>query len=194
MARTGRRRGDSGTRGAILAAARTAFAAHGYDRTSVRGIARAAGVDQALVHHFFGTKAGLFAAALQLPANPADVLDGLLAGPREDVTRQFLTTLLSLWDAPDSRAPALALLRSAATQEQAAELVRELFRREVITRLARLAGDGPDAELRAALAASQVMGLVVARYVLELEPLASAAPEDLVAAVAPVLDAHLGVT
>ena len=189
MARTGRRPGPSGTREAILAAARAGFAARGYDATSVRAVAREAGVDPALVHHFFGTKEELFVAAMQLPVDPAAVVRGLLAEGVEDLGPRVVRILLAVWDT-DEATPLFALLRSAVAQERAAAMLREFLTGAVLTPLA-AALDVDRPRLRASLAASQLMGLAVARYLIRIEPLASAPAEEVAAAVGPVLQRYL---
>jgi AcrR family transcriptional regulator len=212
--RTGRRGGDSGTREAILAAARARFGEVGYDRATIRGIAAAAGVDPALVHHFFGPKESLFAAAMRLPFTPSEVVDAALSFPAGPfpagggagdgsagggepgggLGEHVLRTLLGIWDVPEGRAAFLGLLRSAVASEQAAAMLREFATQAILGRIAQVArqatGDG-DAEYRAALAASQVLGLAFARYVLQLGPIAAAGGEDLAAAIGPTLDRYL---
>ncbi|HEX6493490.1 MAG TPA: TetR family transcriptional regulator, partial [Candidatus Dormibacteraeota bacterium] len=120
--RPGRRSGPTVSRGDILAAARGLFAERGYDGATIRAIAQEAGVDAALVHHFFGTKEQVFVAAMELPFQPAELLPQILGGPREQLGERFVRTFLALWRDPDRRAPILALLRSATTNEQAAEM------------------------------------------------------------------------
>lgn len=188
--RSGRRPGDSGTRKAILEAARKSFGANGYTGTTIRGIARAAGVDPALVHHFFGTKESLFGAALELPFDPATLLPQLVAGGREGLGERVVRTFLVLWDATPGQGPMLALLRSAVSDEQSAASLRDLLSRAVLRPLA-TAAQADDADLRAALAASQVVGLAVARYVVRLEPVTSASVDVLAAALGPTLDRYL---
>jgi AcrR family transcriptional regulator len=191
MARTGRRPGDSGTRDAILAAARAAFGERGYGGASVRGIARDAGVDPALVHHYFGTKPGLFAAAMALPGDPSLIIAAALAdGPREEMGERLARTFLGVWDHAD-RTPVLALLRSAVSHEDAATMFRQFVEEAVVGTVAAAIGGGEDARLRATLAASQLVGVALARYVVGIEPIASAPSEQLVARLAPVLQLHL---
>jgi AcrR family transcriptional regulator len=190
MARTGRRPGASGTRDAILEAARREFAQHGYDRATIRGVARGAGVDPALVHYFFGTKAELFAAAMQLPVNPAELAQTLLAGEPERIGERLIATFLSVWDHGDNRDVFIGLLRSAVTDEQAATLLREFATRELFGRVAAALGT-PDAELRANLVFSQIFGLAVARYILRIEPLASTPGELVAAAVGPTVQRYI---
>lgn len=190
MARTGRRPGESGSRDAILTAARTSFAEAGYDGATIRGIARGAGVDPALVHHFFGTKEQIFVAAMELPLDPAAVLPELLAGPADAMGERVVRFFLSVWDSPVTGPSALAVLRSAIRHERAAALLRGFVGREVISRLAAQV-DRPDPQLRATLVGSQLVGLAMARYVIRIEPLASAAQDAVVAAVAPTVQRYL---
>jgi AcrR family transcriptional regulator len=190
MARTGRRPGASGTRDAILEAARREFGQHGYDRATIRGVARGAGVDPALVHYFFGTKAELFAAAMELPVNPAELAQTLLAGEPERIGERLIATFLSVWDHGDNRDVFIGLLRSAVTDEQAATLLREFAVRELFGRVAAALGT-PDAELRANLVFSQIFGLAVARYILRIEPLASTPGELVAAAVGPTVQRYI---
>ncbi|GGX98458.1 TetR/AcrR family transcriptional regulator [Streptomyces minutiscleroticus] len=175
----------------ILEAARAEFSERGYEKTSVRGIARAAGVDSALVHHYFGTKEQVFEAAVEVafaPAldAPAAVADGPLDGAGERLTR----FALGLWENPATRAPLLAIVRSAVDNETAAAVFRRLIAAQLLRRIAgRL--EPPDAELRAELAAAQLVGIVMLRHVIKAEPLASADPELIVERVAPVVQGHL---
>ncbi len=198
--RSGRRGGDSGTREAILAAARARFGDLGYDRATIRGIAADAGVDAALVHHFYGSKERLFVAAMRLPVNPSDVLDRALAPGARDEGRglgeHLVRTVLGVWDVAEMRASFLGLLRSATTSEQAAAMLREFATGAILGRLAEVAqqaapGEAGDAEYRAALVASQVLGLALTRYVLELHALKRASTDDLAAAIGPTLDRYL---
>jgi AcrR family transcriptional regulator len=186
----GPRRGKEDTRGAVLAAARARFAAHGYDGTRLRDVAADAGVDVALVSYFFGSKDGLFAAAMELPTNPAHLVEALIGHGTARLGEDLLRMFLGLWDDPRASSPLLALIRSASTHERAAELLRGFLEREVLGRLA-AAIDAPDPALRAALAGSQLVGLAMARYVVKVEPLASADADALVAAMAPTLQRYL---
>ncbi|MEF3117392.1 TetR family transcriptional regulator [Streptomyces chrestomyceticus] len=180
-----------GARERILAAARAEFAARGYEKTSVRGIAKAADVDPALVHHYHGTKEQVFAAAVEMSFAPAlnapeAVLEGGLDGVGERLTR----FVFGVWENPVTREPLLAIVRSALTNDVAAAVFRKLVARQL---LRRIAGElaVPDADLRAELAAAQLVGTALLRYVIKLEPLASADPEQIVARVAPVVQQHL---
>jgi AcrR family transcriptional regulator len=190
MARTGRRPGDSGTREAILDAARESFAELGFSDTSVRAVAARAGVDQALVHHYFGNKDGLFAAAMELPFDPAAVAPALLEGGVDGLGERLVRFFLEVWEQPASRVRIQAMLRSALTQDAAAELLRDFVTREVLGRVA-AAVDVPDAPLRAALVGSQLVGLGMLRYIVRVEPLATADRETVLDAVAPTVQRYL---
>ena len=186
--RPGRRSGPTVSRGDILAAARRLFAERGYDGATIRAIAQEAGVDAALVHHFFGTKEQVFVAAMELPFQPADLLPQLVGGPREQVGERFVRLFLALWRDPERRAPVLALLRSATTNEQAAEMIRQFVTEALLTRVAGALGVPP---LRVTAAASQLIGLAMVRYLIGVEPLASADEEEIVRLVAPTIQRYL---
>ncbi|MFG3014719.1 TetR family transcriptional regulator [Streptomyces cinerochromogenes] len=193
----GRRRGrpprteSAGTRDRILAAAREEFSARGYEKTSVRGIAKAAGVDSALVHHYFGTKEQVFEAAIEVAFAPAlNAPHAVADGPVEGVGERLTRFVLGVWDNPTTRAPLLAILRSAVNNETAAAVFRRLVAAQLLRRVAAQL-DLPDAELRAELAAAQIVGTAMMRYVIKLEPLASADLEQIIARVAPVVQGHL---
>ncbi|MFG2055867.1 TetR family transcriptional regulator [Micromonospora sp. NPDC048930] len=189
--RTGRRPGNPGTREAILAAAREAFAERGFDAASIRTIATAAGVDPALVHHYFGTKEELFRATVSIPVDPAELLPGVLAGGRDEVGARLVRTFLAVWDSPVGTA-AVALLRSAVSNEWTARLLREFLVTQVLRRvLDHLDLDPAELPLRGALVGTQMAGLAMMRYVIRLEPVASADPDTLVAAVGPTIQRYV---
>jgi len=188
--RSGRRPGDSGTRQAILDAARHSFGEFGFARTTIRGVARAAGVDPALVHHYFGSKGDLFACALELPVDPAVMVPMVLAEGLDGVGERIVRTFLGIWDATPGQGPMLALLRSAVSDERAAASLRDFLTRVVLRPLAEAAG-GENAQRRAALVASQMLGLAVTRYVVRLEPVASAPPDELARTIGPNLQRYL---
>lgn len=187
--RSGRRPGSPDTRGAILDAARAEFAERSYDGVSMRAIAGRAGVDPALVHHYYGTKEKLFAAAIDLPFAPEDVGAMIAAAPLDSRGERMARTFFGIWEDPVRRAPVLAMFRSAMAHESVAKLLRQFARRVMVAQVASSLR-GPDAEIRAEAAAAQLIGLAVMRYVLELEPLASASVDDLVALVAPSLQRY----
>lgn len=188
MARTGRRPGQTETREHILTAARQQFGERGYDGTTIRAIAAAAGVNPALVHHFFGSKDRVFLAALNLPIDPATVVARLLDGPREETAQRLLRMFLDLWRHPDGRAAFLALMRSVATNDQAAMMLRQFIERVMLARISEALGIP---KLRLTGMISQVMGIAMARFIVGVEPLASAGEDELVAVVAPVLQHYL---
>jgi AcrR family transcriptional regulator len=188
MARTGRRPGHSETREHILAAARNQFGARGYDGTTIRGIAAEAGVNPALIHHFFGTKDQVFVAALNLPIDPSTVVGTLLGGPRSEIGARILRLFLGLWSNPETRTSFLALLRSVSTNEQAAGMLRQFMERAVLAKVAE-ALNLPRLHLTAM--ASQVMGIALTRYIIKVEPIASASEDELVALVGPVIQHYI---
>jgi len=190
VARSGRRPGESGTQQAILDAARAQFAQRGYDRATVRAIAAAAGVDPALVHHFYGTKQALFVATMALPFDPGELLPALLAPGLEGLGERLVGTVLDVWEDEGNRVALLGMVRSATSNEHAATMIREFLTASALQRVAALL-PGHDAALRVELAVSHVVGLALARYVLGLEPLASAPRDELVAMVAPVVQRYL---
>ncbi|MGW1592070.1 TetR/AcrR family transcriptional regulator [Streptomyces sp. NPDC002386] len=194
---TARRRGrpprteSAGTRDRILSAAREEFSERGYEKTSVRGIAKAAGVDSALVHHYFGTKEQIFEASVAVAFAPAlEAPDAIAEVPLAEVGERLTRFLLGVWENPTTRTPLLAILRSAVNNETAAAVFRRLVATQLLRRVAAQV-DLPDPELRAELAAAQLVGAAMMRYVIKLEPLASADLEQIIARVAPVVQGHL---
>ncbi|MBQ0988363.1 TetR family transcriptional regulator [Streptomyces sp. F63] len=179
-----------GARDRILAAARAEFADRGYDKTSIRGIAKKAGVDPALVHHYFGTKEQVFETAVEQSFEPALRVPDLLAEGPGDVGERLARHFVGVWENPATRAPLLAVVRSAVTNETAAALLRGFVLRRLLERVAGEL-DVPDARFRVELAVSQLLGIAMLRYVVKVEPLASADIEDIVEAVSPVIQRHL---
>jgi AcrR family transcriptional regulator len=189
MARTGRRPGSGGTRERILAAARSNFGKTGYEGTTIRGIAAQAKVDPALVMHYFESKDGVFRAAVQFPVDPAEFIPRLVAPGLEGLGERLVRFFVETWDSP-AGSPLLGVIRSVVGNEAAAALLREFVTREVLGRLARaLELDQP--QLRAGLVASQLIGLAMLRYVVKVEPLASASTDELVAWLGPTLQRYL---
>jgi AcrR family transcriptional regulator len=186
----GRRPGGPDTRGQILTAARRSFADKGFGGTTIRAVAGDAGVDPALVHHYFGSKDDLFLAALDIPVDPRRlvprVFDDGVAGAGERLLRLFL----SVWDDPHTRLPLIALVRSSLVQETPETLLQQGILRMVLEPL-RAALPTDEADQRVQLVISQMVGLVVTRYVLALEPLASMPARDVVAWVAPNIQRYL---
>lgn len=191
--RTGRRPGDPAqTRQAILDAATQGFAADGFGKTSIRKIAGAAGVDPALVHHYFGSKDQLFMAALNVPIDPSEVLPRVVAGGRDEVGERLVGTFLSVWDSPRGNA-AVAVLRSAVAHPWIARLLEEfVLTRIVLPAFAEIGVDDErDRERRSGFVVSQVLGLALSRYVLRFEPLASAPQAEVIAAVGPTIQRYM---
>ncbi|MGC9500321.1 TetR family transcriptional regulator [Streptomyces sp. WG7] len=182
---------SAGTRDRILTTAREEFSERGYEKTSVRGIAKAAGVDPALVHHYFGTKEQVFEAAVEVAFAPAlKAPEAIGDGPLDGVGERLTRFVFGLWENPATRTPLLAIVRSAVNNDTAAAVFRRLIAAQLLRRIAAQL-DLPDAELRAELAAAQLVGCAMLRYVIKVEPLASADPERIIARVAPVVQGHL---
>jgi AcrR family transcriptional regulator len=196
--RRGRRPAPAGgppaTHAALLKSARRAFLAQGYDGATVRAIAAEAGVDAALIAYFFGSKRGLFSAAMALEVDPATTLRSLLPGPPDELGGRILRRLLGVWDDPASGSPLRVLMAAAATESRAAVMLREYLQAELLDPLAtHLTGLGArDGDLGARRAGVLLLGLIQARYVLRLEPLASADPEDVEELLAGLLQHALG--
>ena len=188
--RTAAEESGPGARERILDAAREQFAERGYDKTSMRGIAKAAGVDAALVHHYFGTKDDVFAAAIEVSFEPTTVVPAIIGGPREAIGERLARFFIGVWENPATRAPLLATIRSAMTHEAAAKVLRGFVLRRLLERIAADL-DVPEPKFRAELAASHMIGIAILRYVIQVEPLASADPEEIVAQVAPTLQRYL---
>jgi AcrR family transcriptional regulator len=197
-AHSGRRAGDSGTREAILDSARRQFADRGYDGATIRGIAADAGVDPALVHHFYGTKERLFAAAMSMPVVPSEVLTAALAqAAGAGMGEQLVRMALTVWESTEVHGVFLGLLRSALTSEPAADMFRGFITDAILGPIAAAArsrdpaGSADEAAYRAGIVATQMLGLALSRYVLKLEPVASASHAELAATIGPTLDRYL---
>ena len=169
----GRRAGAPDTRGEILAAARREFASKGFDRTSMRGIARAAGVDPALIHHYFDGKDGLFAASMDLPLSPREKLAEALDVPRDQAGVSIVSTLLRVWDDDEYRPALLAALRSLTSGGDAGLVLRKGFLEGMIFPVLRQEIEGSVSDRALGLMGTQIVGLIVARYLVEVEPIAS---------------------
>jgi AcrR family transcriptional regulator len=185
VARTGRRPGNQDTREAILGAARRAFADRGFDAASVRNIAGAAGVDPALVHHYFGSKERLFLDAMQVPIDPSKIVPQVVAGGLDGFGERAVRTLLGVWDSP-AGAAAAAVVRSAVSNEGIARMMRDFIGSRVLRRIAKeLPYDPAESTVRATLVATQLAGLIMVRYIVKVEPLASMPAERIVAMIGP---------
>lgn len=182
--------GESGAQERIVAAAIDEFADLGYDGATMRGIAARAGVDSALVHHYFGTKAELFAQTVGAPMRPDVDIPALLDGPDDGLGQRVVRYVLEAWERPDTRKRGVLLVRAGLGNRLTTPLIAGFLQRELIGRIAARA-KAPDATLRASLAASQIAGLLIARYVLQLPALAAADVDDLVAQVGPTVQRYL---
>ncbi|MCD4852482.1 TetR family transcriptional regulator [Arthrobacter sp. AK01] len=189
--RRGRRSAGDHTRQAILAAARKLFAEHGFEGTSLRQVAREAAVDPAMVHHFFKGKDELFALCVELPADPAQVLVGVESTDPSLRAEAIVRAVLHLWESPAQHS-LVAFVRGTIGSKAKTALLREMVNRTILSRvMAGVPGPAGEVRLRGNLVATQVMGLMLARYVVRLEPLASATQEDVVRWVAPNIQRYL---
>jgi AcrR family transcriptional regulator len=187
--RSGRRPGPTTTREAIAEAARRQFAELGYERTTMRGIASEASVDAALVVRFYGSKDGLFRDVMALPPMVAEAIAGLADGPRETIGRRLAEAIVGMLENPSSRPVIVGRIRSAASHPEAAELVRETVTRDIGRLVAAVTDDEP--KTRAVLVGSQIVGLALARHVVQVEPLASLPAPDVIDYIAPVFQHYL---
>ncbi|NMO00571.1 TetR/AcrR family transcriptional regulator [Gordonia sp. TBRC 11910] len=185
--RSGRRPGDPDTKGAILDSARELFARDGFDKTSVRAIAADAGVDAALVHHYFGTKHKLFLDAVAIPIDPTVILGQLNSVDVHDLGAHLLRTVLGIWDG-ELQSAGVALLKTNLAAPDSA-MIRSFIAEIILTNIATRIDD--DTDVRTSLLASQMLGVLVTRYVIRLEPIASMSVDDVVAKVGPTLQRYL---
>jgi len=187
----GRRAGAPDTRGEILAAARREFASKGFDRTSMRGIARAAGVDPALIHHYFDGKDGLFAASMDLPLSPREKLAEALDVPRDQAGVAIVSTLLTVWDDEEYRPALLAALRSLTSGGDAGLVLRKGFLEGMIFPVLRQEIEGSVSDRALGLMGTQIVGLIVARHLVEFEPIASMDRDALAELIGPTLQRYI---
>ncbi|TAM68723.1 TetR family transcriptional regulator [Mycobacterium sp.] len=185
--RRGRRVGKPDTRTQILDVARRRFVEDGYRGVTLRSVAAEAGVDIALISYYFGAKRGLISEALALSANPADVLDRAAAGgDPATFPQRALRGLLALWEEPHSGAPLRTLVAGAAHDAALAGLVKQMVEREMIDKVATRLG-GADARKRSSAFCAQIAGLIVTRYILQLEPVCSMTHDELIRQYSPLL-------
>jgi AcrR family transcriptional regulator len=175
----------------IIEAARARFLAHGYAATSIRAIARDAGVDHGAVKYHFGTKSELFGAVMAVDLTPSRIVDAVVGHDPTRIAEGLVATLVTVWDQPGYRLRVEQILTDALTSPEAARFFREYLEREVLARVAALVG-GADASKRAGAVAATIAGLVFTRYALRLEPVASMTTAEVVRYVAPAVDAALG--
>ncbi|MFN8620202.1 MAG: TetR family transcriptional regulator [Chloroflexota bacterium] len=190
MATRGRRPAGSGTREAIIEEGRRQFGERGYRDVTLRSVAQGAGVDPKLVLHYFGSKQGLFSACVQLPVPPEVILGQVFSAPREEMPERAADLIVTVLDDPRVREAFLANLRAAASEPEAAAVIRERLTTLLLLPIAqRVGGERPD--LRASMTASQLVGLAMARHVIGLEPVATASSAQLRAAILPVVRHYL---
>lgn len=190
MSRSGRRPGTPETRDAILAVARRGFATRGYQATSLRAIAAEAGVDPALVIHYFGSKEGLFTAATGMPASLPELFASFAGLPARDRVQALVRGYLEMVDSDESRNAIIALVRSAVSNETAAATLRDFMTAQLLPVIVAMT-DEPDARLRASLVAAQLIGTAMLRHVLRVEPLARATHDEIVALMAPAIEQYV---
>ncbi|MEV0272933.1 TetR family transcriptional regulator [Hamadaea sp. NPDC050747] len=189
--RTGRRPGSPDTREAILASARQAFAERGFDGATVRQIAAGAEVDPALVHHYFGSKEQLFLDTMKVPIDPRTIIDGIAGNGVEHAGATLIRMFVKVWDSPAGSVGA-ALIRSGMSNELGARMLREFLVTQILRRVIKQLGlDPAEAPTRAALVATQLAGLAMMRYIIKLEPIASASVEELVAMIGPTIQRYI---
>jgi AcrR family transcriptional regulator len=189
-ARAGRRRGNPDTRATILVAAQSEFADKGFDRVSMRGIAKAAGVDPSLMYHYFGSKDDVLLASLDVPFDPREVIPALTRDGVAGLGDRIASRFLAIWDDPANQTRLVTVVRASMSSAAAQDLLTNGVARMVLGPIREIIAT-PEAALRTSLVASQLLGLAVARYVLRLEPLASAPSSVVAAAVGPTLQRYL---
>jgi AcrR family transcriptional regulator len=187
----GRPRGTTSTKADILDAARRLFLEHGYDGVTLQAVAGAAGVDVALISYYFGSKKGLFGAAMALGANPALLLAGELQGPLNSLPERLVRTVLAVWDDPETGPTLRSFLEGMVREPQVARIFGEMMEQEMLPAIAGRLGGGADATRRAAIATSQLGGMILSRYVIKVEPLASMSHAEVARRMAPGLGAAL---
>lgn len=188
---TGRRAGSPDTRAEILDAARLEFGANGYDRATIRAIAGRAGVDPSLIHHYFGTKDQLFAVSIDLPEEAAEAVAAVFAEGGEEMGRRLAETFFSVWEHEEARSALLGILRSAIGGEDQAVTAFRQFLTSVVLEHVTPSIQGENARLRAQLMASHLVGVAMTRYVMRLEPIASAPSEEIIDLVAPRIQSYV---
>jgi AcrR family transcriptional regulator len=191
--RRGRRQGDPVSREAVLAAAKARFAAEGYEKTTLRSIADDAHVDPSMVLYLFGSKADLFRESLRLILDP-EVLVAALAGAPDDVAdigTRMVRTYLRIWGAPDTGPSMVVMLQSATSNSDAHDAFRAFMQNYVLTAVSGVLGGGEQARLRSMLAASQLVGAAVLRYVMKVPPLSTLSDDEVVRLIAPTVTRYL---
>ena len=189
----GRRHGEPVSRDVVLAVAKKRCALVGYEKATLRAIARDAHVDPSMVLYLFGSKADLFRESLQLIVDPNMLVAALTGGPDDDpdVGTRMVHTYLRIWEAPDTGPSMVAMLQSATSNSDAHEAFRGFMQNYVLTTVSGVLGGGEHARLRAMLAASQLVGTAVLRYVMKVPPLATLSDDEVVRLIAPTVTRYL---
>lgn len=190
MRRPGRPPGTTDSRERILASARELFARNGIDKTPIRAIAAAAGVDSALVHHYFGTKQQLFAAAIRMPIDPTVVIGRMRETPLEELGYVLPSTLLALWDSEmgDALVATMRSILGGADASLIRTFIEDIVTTEIAPRVDNPPGTG---RVRVQFVASQMLGVAIARYIVGVEPFASLPAHQIAETIAPNLQHYL---
>jgi AcrR family transcriptional regulator len=191
--RRGRRQGDPVSREVVLAAAKARFATEGYEKTTLRAIADDAHVDPSMVLYLFGSKADLFRESLRLIIDPGNLVAALAGGPDDDpdIGTRMVRTYLRIWESPDTGPSMVAMLQSATSNPDAHDAFRAFIQNYVLTAVSGALGGGEQDSLRAMLAASQLVGTAILRYVMKVPPLATLSGDELVRLIAPTVTRYL---
>jgi AcrR family transcriptional regulator len=181
------------SREAVLRAAKQRFATEGYEKTTLRAIARDARVDPSMVIYLFGSKADLFRESLRLILDPEVLVAALRGGPAgdADIGTRMVRTYLRIWEDPDTAGSMRAMLQSATSNSDAHEAFRGFMQNYVLTAVSELLGGGEQARLRAMLAGSQLVGTAMLRYVMHVPPLATLSGDEIVTLIAPTVTRYL---
>jgi AcrR family transcriptional regulator len=189
--RRGRRQGEPVSRDVVLAAAKRRFATEGYEKTTLRAIAGDAHVDPSMVLYLFGSKEELFRESLRLIINPDVLMAALTGGDDPDIGTRMARTYLSIWETPDTATSMRAMLQSATSNSDAHDAFRGFMQNYVLTAVSGVLGGGEQARLRAMLAASNLVGTALLRYIIEVPPLATLSADEVVHLIAPTLTRYL---
>jgi AcrR family transcriptional regulator len=189
--RRGRRQGEPVSRDAVLTAAKKRFAMEGYEKTTLRAIAQDAHVDPSMVLYLFGSKEELFRESLRLIVDPEVLVAALTGDDDPDIGTRLVRTYLRIWETPDTAASMRAMLQSATSNTDAHEAFRGFMQNYVLTAVSGVLGGGEQARLRAMLAASQLVGTAMLRYIIEVPPLATLSADEVVKVIAPTVTRYL---
>ncbi|MBE1551460.1 AcrR family transcriptional regulator [Mycobacterium sp. OAS707] len=189
--RRGRRQGEPVSRDAVLAAAKQRFASEGFERTTLRAIAQDAHVDPSMVLYLFGSKEALFRESLRLILDPDALVAALTGDDDPDIGTRMVRTYLRIWETPDSAASMRAMLQSATSNSDAHDAFRGFVQDYVLTSVSGVLGGDEHAKLRAMLAASQLVGTAMLRYIIEVPPLSTLSADEVVALIAPTVTRYL---